>query len=387
MPNSLPWLIVAVQLVVMCFFLYQAYRQRFFLRVANERLAESEARFRMVFEKSGVGMALFTPQRQFVEVNPALVRLLGFPAEDLCGKRLADFLHQDDGGGGLSRSEQGLDEPLDLYEREKHFRHRDGHHVWARVVWVPVRTSQGQLCNLVGVLIDITERRKAELALAASEQRYRLRFLGAFDGIFACDESGIFLDANPAFCQMLGFEAENLLGRSLVDVAGDLPQLRKHLAALKSQGSDRFETSLRHKNGARVDVEVCSTMLEVDNRRILNGISRDISQRKQAEQFLRHSEERHRAILGTSLDALIILNSQGCIVEFNTAAEAMFRRLSAAASGKNFAEWLLAPDSKRVFRRAWVSGLKNGSDLNLGCRLELEALRRPRRSLPGGDGG
>jgi PAS domain S-box-containing protein len=163
------WLIVAIQFIVLSVFLFRAYRQRRVLREVHKRWAESEARFRMLFENSGVGMALFTPQRQFLEVNPALVRLLGYSAEELCGKRLADFLHQDDSGGGLSHSEQGLDEPTDLYEREKRFRHKAGHKIWARVVWVPVRTSVGRLCNLVGVLIDITERRVAEQALAASE--------------------------------------------------------------------------------------------------------------------------------------------------------------------------------------------------------------------------
>src|SRR5262249_32068949 len=112
-------------------------QERVTLRTALARLGESEERFRMVFEHSGVGMALLAPDGRILQVNPALTRMLGYAPADLQDRRLGELVHQED----LSSREKSAPkrDGSDLYEREKRYVHRAGHSVWARVIRVPVR--------------------------------------------------------------------------------------------------------------------------------------------------------------------------------------------------------------------------------------------------------
>jgi PAS domain S-box-containing protein len=256
------------------------------LRHALNRLAESEDRFRLLFENSAVGMILFTAEGRFLQVNPAIIRILGYSAEELRGRMLADLAYQGSNiPDSTSSSLQALADPPDLYKREKQYVHKAGHTVWARVLRVPVRGPTGEVRYFVGVLEDVTERRRAQEALAASEERYRLHFQGAFDGVYVCAENGEFLDANPSFCQTLGYTQQELLHLTVADVADDLKQVRRHFAAVLGQGGDRFETRLRCKDASRVDVEVSGAVIRLEGRRLIHGIARDITKRKRAERL------------------------------------------------------------------------------------------------------
>jgi PAS domain S-box-containing protein len=290
------------------------------LRAALARLAESEDHFRLVFEHSGVGMALFAPDGRFLRVNPALTRFLGYDSGELQGRSLRDLAHPDE-----VRSRTPPDGPVYAQtERERCFLHKDGSPVWARVLRVALRDTAGNLRYSVGVLVDITKRRQAEKALAASELRYRLRFQGAFDGVYSCTETGDFLDANPAFFRMLGYTSEEVQGLRLADVAVHLSQLRRHLATVLAHGGDRLETRLRHKDGHVVDVEISSAGMELERRRVVHGIVRDISERKEAEEVLRQAEETLREerdfssqVLETADALIVVLDWAGRIVRFN----------------------------------------------------------------------
>jgi PAS domain S-box-containing protein len=256
------------------------------LRHALSRLAESEDRFRLLFENSAVGMALFTAEGRFLQVNPAIVRIFGYSAEELRGRRLGDLAYSRTNSPDTATSSlQALADPPELYEREKQYVHKAGHAVWARMLRVPVRGPAGKVRYFVGVLEDVTQRRQAEEALATSEERYRLHFQDAFDGIYVCAENGEFLDANPSFCQTLGYSQPDLLHLTVADVAEDLKQVRRHFAAVLNEGGDRFESRLRCKDGRRVDVEVSGAVVRLEGRRLIHGIVRDITERKRAERL------------------------------------------------------------------------------------------------------
>jgi two-component system, cell cycle sensor histidine kinase and response regulator CckA len=136
------------------------------LRETGQRLAESEDRFRLLFERGGVGMALLSPDGDFVQVNPALLQMLGYSAAELVGRHLLDVMYEEDrSGSNLLRGKP--DAPQ--YEREKRFLHRDGHLVWTRVVRVPIRDGQGVIRYHATFFVDISGHKRAEEALR--EQR------------------------------------------------------------------------------------------------------------------------------------------------------------------------------------------------------------------------
>jgi PAS domain S-box-containing protein len=334
------------------------------LREALARLADSEQHLRLVFEHSGVGMAVLTPEGLFLRGNPALGRFLGSDEAELQGKRLADLAHPDDLRQGISPSER-LVLPSDLYERERRYLHRDGSTVWARVVRVPVR-ADGTVRCIVAVLVDITEKRRAEQALAASERRYRLRFEAAFDGLHVWSEVGDLLDANPAFCRMLGHAPEEAAGLKLTDLAEGPGPLHDHLDRARRAGRDRCELRLRRKDGSPAEVEIATTLLEVEGQRLLHSVSRDVGDRKRAEEALRAAQEAVREerdlsnqVLHTADALIIVLDPDGRVVRFNAKCQEVSGYSEGEMRGRPF--WELLPERfvervRAVFDQLLVRG-------------------------------
>jgi PAS domain S-box-containing protein len=294
------------------------------LRDVLRRLAEPEDHIRPLLEFSGVGIALLTPQGQFVEANSALERLLGYSAGELRRRKLIELAHPADLPNWEGKTEKNWMNPAALYQRERRFRRKEGGTVWARVVRMPLRDADGAVRYIVAVLLDVTERRCAEEALVASEARYRLHFEGASDGIYLCTEAGTFVDVNPTFCRMIGYSDKETRSLTVADLAEDLPGLRRHFAAVLGRGEDRLETRLRHKDGRRVDVEVSSAIITLQGQRLVHGISRDIGERKRADEALKRAEEVLREerdfsnqILEAADTLILVLDPQGRIVRFN----------------------------------------------------------------------
>ena len=138
-----------------------------------------------------------------------------------------------------------------------------------------------QTC-LVGVGIDLTERRGAEAARQASEARYRTLFDNAADGIVIADVQSYYIDANASLCRMLGYPLAELIGRHASDVVvpAELPYIGKALNMIKTKARYQREWIFRRKDGSTFPAEVIGTAMPDGN---LMGVIRDITERKQAE--------------------------------------------------------------------------------------------------------
>jgi len=138
---------------------------------------------------------------------------------------------------------------------------------------------------------EISERKQAEEALRGSEERYRSLFEGANDAIFIHDLAGQIADANHAACEMLGRDREQLQGMT-VQMLHPEPEHRASTNALRDtagQGSVRFESQFRRADGEVLDVEISSRITDLAGGTV-QGIVRDITERKRAEEALRESE-------------------------------------------------------------------------------------------------
>jgi two-component system, cell cycle sensor histidine kinase and response regulator CckA len=347
------WTVEAVGLVLLAAGLVRdsAARERDLLHSTQRRLGEAEDHFRLIFEHGGVGMALLAPDGRFLRVNAALVRFLGHDHAALEGRRLVDFAHPEDTRHGISPSEQGLAVPADQYERQRRYRHRDGHTVWAQVVRVPLRDVTGTLRYLVAVFIDITERHRAEEALAESEERYRLCFERAFDGLFCCTEGGEVLDVNPAFGRMVGYTAEELGRLTVADLADDLPEFRRHFTAVLDRGGDCFEARLRRKDGSAVEAEISGVVIERGGRRVVHHIMRDVSARKRAEEALHREQEFTEQILATADALILVLDPSGQVERFGGACPTVSGYREEEARGQVFWDFLVPPAVRETVRR------------------------------------
>ncbi len=140
-------------------------------RGAEEALLESEQRFRSAFESAAIGMAVVGLDGRFLEVNDSLCELVGRTADELCTMTWRDITHPDDLGLDSDVVQSLLDGQIRSYQIEKRYRHRLGHDLWALVAVSLVRTRDGEPLHLISQIKDITERKRAEEALAQSQAR------------------------------------------------------------------------------------------------------------------------------------------------------------------------------------------------------------------------
>jgi diguanylate cyclase (GGDEF)-like protein/PAS domain S-box-containing protein len=143
--------------------------------------------------------------------------------------------------------------------------------------------------------IEMTERRRSARALEESEARYRELVEQASDGIFLTDSGGRFVLVNSHYCQMLGYAEEELLGVSAATthLEADKEDFARRLAAFPKEKRGLFERVMRRKDGTSFPAEISMHWLENGTNQ---GIVRDITQRKEAEQALAESDFRFRQL-------------------------------------------------------------------------------------------
>ena len=166
---------------------------------------------------------------------------------------------------------------------------------------------------------EITERKQAEKALRESEERYRGVFAGTPDGIIIHDADGLILDANEAMAQRLEIPREAILGRHLAEVItpDNAANMGKNAQITLAGQSHIFETTYVSASGKTIPAEVHERRIQWRKGQAVLSISRDITERKQAEEALRESEEKYRLIFENSPLGLLYFDEKGVIVACN----------------------------------------------------------------------
>ena len=183
--------------------------------------------------------------------------------------------------------------------------------------------------GLLFVFTDITERKKAEEALKESEIKFYTAFLSNPAAISINRvEDGRYIEVNQGFTQMYGYTHEEALGHNPkeLDIWGDRPeQAEIRGRILEEHGKIRhFEFTFRRKNGDSGTGLNFSEFIELGGKPHLLSMTIDITDRKQAEDELRKSEERYRAVLDASSDPIIVYDMKGACLYANAAFTRVF---------------------------------------------------------------
>ncbi|MEW6611155.1 MAG: PAS domain S-box protein [Pseudomonadota bacterium] len=165
-------------------------------RCAEEALRQSEARFRATFEQAAVGMAHSDPQGNFLQVNHKLCEILGYSAEELLRMHFVDITHPDDLQADVALMQQLLAGKIPTYTLEKRYIHKDGQLVWINLTVSLVRDPVGNPDYFIGVIEDITERKRGEEALRASEELLRTVLDNLPVGVWLADRTGHIFQSN-----------------------------------------------------------------------------------------------------------------------------------------------------------------------------------------------
>ena len=219
-------------------------------------------------------------------------RILGYPFKQWTESKTfwQDHIHADD-------REQALNYCITQTQlgRAHDFEYRmiaaDGHIVWMRDL-VQVITNNGKPIGLRGIMVDITERKKAEEALRASETHYKTLFENAPDAVFLvgleANERGRIMAANQAAAEMHGFSISELLAMTVfdLDIPEDIPISEERMEKLSNGEGQTFEIQHRRKDKSTFPLEVRAELMIVNNRKYILAFDRDITERKKTELLL-----------------------------------------------------------------------------------------------------
>ena len=163
--------------------------------LGQSALPEFERRFRSVFAHAAIGVAIIDAGARFIFVNQALCEMSGYGEQELCGMQFTQLLHPDDRALRLDVFRQILEGSLGSYIYERRLLRKDGTLMWVRTS-VTVPSEPAVVAEVFLVVEDITQRKEAEDALRASEERFRIASDNASDMIYEWDlrtgEVGVF---------------------------------------------------------------------------------------------------------------------------------------------------------------------------------------------------
>jgi len=343
---------------------------------AEEHLRRQLAFTTTVTASLGEGLLVLDDRGCVTVMNPAAERLLGWTEAALHGAALHDMIHFQHADGTPAPVEDCallsvLRSGTSVTVHEDAFTRRDGTIMPVAYTSAPIVTA-GQVVGAVLVFQDITERLRVEQAVRVSEAHYRLLAENAADLISRHAPDGAYLYVSPSSRPLLGYDPAEMIGRSIEEFIHpddrDLAARRIDDALHAGAGTLTVTHRFQHKDGHAVWCEMTGRIVRESAAGAVVEVqfaTRDITARKEAEEALRTSEQRLRAIIANAPLSIVALDADGVYTLSDGAALARLGRAPGALVGQSIFEVYRArPDLAEQARRALA-----GEEVAFSARL------------------
>lgn len=241
--------------------------------------------------------------------NRKAEKMLGYSASELIGKATPEIIHDPVEVEKYARQlTSELGEKIEpgfevlvkkarrgvVDEREWHYVHKNGTHVPVYLSVTALHSTGGEIIGFLGIATDLTQQKAMQIDLKETETRYHTLFDGAGDAICLLDSDSKFVECNPALLTLFGCTREQIIGESILHFSPEFqadgkPSLEKANDYVKAAFNGQnlfFEWSHTTRDGSVFDVEVSLSAVKIGNQPFLQGIIRDITDRKHFEQQL-----------------------------------------------------------------------------------------------------
>jgi PAS domain S-box-containing protein len=355
-------------------------RQELLVKVA--RLTERhrvERHYREIVEESADIIYTRDMDGHITSINEAGARFFGRTAEELVGVPLSALVGEERAAKDIAEAQQiTSQEPMRwvncLNDAEGTERYLEG-------IITLERDAQGEPVGVRGVVRDITERMRVEEAMRESEERYRALVEQSSDGILIIDiETKRILEANPAYCKLLGYTSEEMIELTLNDVVTTSSERIDESIGRVLIGGYHFigERQHRRRDGSLVDVEVSVNSVSFGGKQVLCAVVRDITERKRAEEALRDNEKRYRDLFENANDLIYTHDLKGNFTSLNKAGERITGYTRDEAVRMNIAQ-VVVPDHLEKARE--MIARKTSEEVSTVYELDINAKDGRRVSL------
>ncbi len=310
----------------------------------EKELRESEQRYRSIVETAGSVIINLSPDYRIIEFNTEAEKLYGCKREDVLEKNYFELFLPEEVHVAVAADMKKVLTGEASKGFENVVRAHDG---CERIIsWNVSRLldSEGQPMGITAIGRDITERKRAEMALQEREQRYRTLFEGANDAIFIMERNK-FIECNNMTLSMYGCKKkEDIIGHPPWDFSppqqSDGSNSKKKALKLINAALDgkpqRFYWKHIKKNGEPFDAAVSLNLLEIEEKTFIQAIVRNISKQMQSEEALKESEERFKILFEYAPDAYYLSDIKGNFIDGNKAAEDLIGSKKDELIGKSF---------------------------------------------------
>jgi PAS domain S-box-containing protein len=260
--------------------------------------------------------------------NAGAARIKGYSTDQILGQHFSRFFTAEDQRQGLPQRILNLAREHGRYESEGWRVRQDGRRFWAVAVLEAIRDEQGRLIGFGKVTRDITDRHLEREALVDSERRFRLLVDGVVDyAIYMLDPSGVITNWNAGAARIKGYTSDEVVGSHFSkfytkeDRAKGLPALA--LETARRDGKYETEGWRVRKDGGRFWAQVVVEPIRNEVGELIGfaKVTRDITERRSAQEALRESERQFRLLVSTVTDyGIYMIDPNGVVVSWNAGA-------------------------------------------------------------------
>src|SRR4030042_4128694 len=305
------------------------YAERMEALVAEKvkEIKESEEKFRAISTYAKDAIVAADSEGEIVYWNPAAERIFGYSQEEVVGKSVLNLIIPPRNRGFQQIFVQQVQNRQLSQGKILEFTalRKDGTEFPAELS-AAMMNFENKSC-LLGIVRDVSERKKAEEALRASEAKLRAITNSVFDAVCLFDEEDTIIHWNAAAERIFGYAEKEIVGKkvSATIVPARFRKAHCELAGKIAKGKEKsagqiWEFPALKKDGAEFPMELSMAPLQLNSKTYVTAIARDITERKRIEEVLRDSEERIRGIFESSPDPITVSSADATIIDCNSAA-------------------------------------------------------------------
>ena len=282
----------------------------------EKALDESELKYKRIIETSNEGIWMMDADYKTTFVNKRMANQLEYTVEEMIGKKVYDFMFEEDlvdHRNKMDSRKKGIGE---LYERR--FKKKNGGELWTIVSATSLLSDDKRFLGSFAMFTDITDRKNSEMALLESEKKYRLLFDASPIGIGISDMNGKIIKSNPVMTEITGYDFENEKDVVVSDMYVHKENRETLLILLSKNGCARdWEVDLKRKDGSIYNALINVDVIQTGNEKFILTNMRDISNRKRAEKVLKENEELKQTVLDSLNANVAVVDSKGNIISVN----------------------------------------------------------------------
>ena len=320
---------------------------------AQEELRKSEERLRLAIQAGKMFTCDWDAATNVFTHSPESVQILGGDqATSSTGEQLLDSVHPEDRELFTGAAARLSPEKPDIRISYRMVR-SDGTVIWLERNSRAQFDPQGKLLRIIGIVTDITERKRGEDAVRQSEEKYRRIVETTNEGIWLLDSNFDTSFVNQQMAEMLGYQPAEMLGRSVFDFffPEDVGRKRRGLARRREMHSEQLDDRLRRKDGTELWVRMTAIPISKDNGDFDGSMAivADISSQRLAEIALRESEARFRLVANTAPMLIWMSDTSKLCTYFNHSWLAFTGRSMDQELGNGWTEGVHPEDLQKCF--------------------------------------